>query len=207
METRRASPPRLLPITIARSSVAATKPITEFRLLGHVEAVANGDQVQLGGPKPRALIALLLVEHGRIVTADRLADELWAGIPGASETTFGPTSPASKGTGCRHDSREPCRLRARYTGCSIDAIAFEELARQGEDALRRGAPGAAAERLHAALSLWRGPALSGTYDVPSLLLEARRLEELRLVCLEQRMEADLELGRHTAIVSELQTLV
>ena len=189
--------------------MAATKPITEFRLLGHVEAVADGDQVQLGGPKPRALIALLLVEHGRTVTADRLADELWAGNPpGAAETTVRSyVSRLRKALGADMILASHAGYALDTPADSIDAIAFEELARQGEDALRRGAPGAAAERLHAALSLWRGPALSGTYDVPSLLLEARRLEELRLVCLEQRMEADLELGRHTAIVSELQTLV
>ena len=90
---------------------------------------------------------------------------------------------------------------------SVDAHRFEELTGQGESALRRGAPGAAAERLHAALALWRGPAFAGTADVEPLTLEARRLEELRLVCLEQRIEADLDLGRHDDVVAELQRLV
>ena len=62
-------------------------------------------------------------------------------------------------------------------------------------------------RLHAALALWSGPAFAGTSDVEPLALEARRLEELRLVCLEQRIEADLDLGRHGDVVAELQRLV
>ena len=73
--------------------------------------------------------------------------------------------------------------------------------------MRRGAPGTAAERLHAALALWRGPAFGGTSDLEPLTLEARRLEELRLVCLEQRIEADLDLGRHGEVVAELQRLL
>jgi len=81
------------------------------------------------------------------------------------------------------------------------------LFRQGQEALARGAAGLAADRLHAALALWRGPALADVAEGGLLAAEAKRLDELRLVCLEQRIESDLALGRHGELAAELERLV
>ena len=178
-------------------------------MLGPVEAHTGRRRLDLGGPKQRSLMALLLIEQGRAVTADRLADDLWAGNPpaGAATTLRSYVSRLRTTLGSETVIGTSAGYALDAAADSVDAHSFEELIRQGESALRRGAPGAAAERLHAALALWRGPAFAGTSDVVPLALEARRLEELRLVCLEQRIEADLDLGRHGDIVAELQRLV
>ena len=89
----------------------------------------------------------------------------------------------------------------------LDVDRFERLLGQGREALARGAAGLAAERLGAGLALWRGPALADVGDSGILALEARRLDELRLVCIEERIEAELSLGRHAALVPELERLV
>ncbi len=89
----------------------------------------------------------------------------------------------------------------------LDARRFEHLLRDGREALARGAAGLAADRLGAALALWRGPALADVGEGGVLALEANRLDELRRLCLEERIEADLSLGRHDALVPELERLV
>jgi predicted ATPase/DNA-binding SARP family transcriptional activator len=89
----------------------------------------------------------------------------------------------------------------------VDATRFERLLRDGRDALGRGAAGLAAERLRAALALWRGPALADVADEGLLAREAQRLEELRLVAREESIEARLALGRHAELVAELEGLV
>jgi len=181
----------------------------DLRVLGPVEAHAGPRRLDLGGPKQRSLMALLLIEQGRPVTADPLADELWAGNPpaGAATTLRSYVSRLRTTLGSATVIGTSAGYALDVAAEAVDAQRFEELARQGESALRRGAPGAAADRLHAALALWRGPAFAGTSDVASLTLEARRLEEIRLVCLEQRIEADLDLARHGDVVAELQRLV
>ena len=191
------------------SRVAETNSTVKFRLLGPVEAHAGRRRLDLGGLKQRSLMALLLIERGRPVAADRLADQLWAGNPpgGAATTLRSYVSRLRTTLGTEAVIGTPAGYALDVPLDSVDAHEFEELTGQGESALRRGAPGAAAERLHAALALWRGPAFAGTSDVEPLALEARRLEELRLVCLEQRIEADLDLGRHGDVVAELQRLV
>jgi YVTN family beta-propeller protein len=89
----------------------------------------------------------------------------------------------------------------------LDARRFEALLEQGRGALARGDPQQAAATLRAALSLWRGPPLADLAYEPFARTETRRLEELRLAALEDRIEADLALGRHDALVAELETLV
>ena len=188
--------------------LADTNSTLEFRVLGPVEAL-GGRRLDLGGPKQRSLMALLLIERGRPVAADRLADQLWAGNPpdGAAATLRSYVSRLRSTLGSETVIGTPAGYALAASAGSVDSHRFEELTKQGENALRRGAPGTAADRLHAALALWRGPAFAGTSDVEPLMLEARRLEELRLVCLEQRIEADLDLGRHGDVVAELQRLV
>ena len=95
--------------------------------------------------------------------------------------------------------------RSRPTGST--PAASSELLLDGREALARGAAGLAADRLRAGLALWRGPALADVGEGGVLALEARRLDELRLTCLEERIEAELSLGQHDALVPELERLV
>jgi predicted ATPase/DNA-binding SARP family transcriptional activator len=184
--------------------------VVEFHLLGPVEAVANGRVLRLGGPKQRALLALLLRECGRPVSADRLADELWQGCPpqAAAATLYSYVSRLRSALWRDAVVAVGGGYALRVAPETLDACRFEQLLAQGRDALARGAAGLAAERLHAALALWRGEALAGVRDVGgSLADEASRLDELHLVCVEERIEAELALGRHEMLVPELRALV
>jgi predicted ATPase/DNA-binding SARP family transcriptional activator len=185
-------------------------PMFEFRILGPVQAVRDGREFELGGPKRRALLALLLVAAGRVIPAERLAQELWGGCP----------PPGAAGTLRAHVSRLRTLLRpeavllARGGGYALaaepeqlDAARFERLAGAGREALEHDAAAAAADRFREALGLWRGRALADVDEVEPLAREAARLEELRLLATEGRIEADLALGRHAELVGELEGLV
>jgi len=182
----------------------------EFRILGPVQAVRDGRELALGGPRRRAVLALLLVAGGRVVLAERLAEDLWGGYP----------PPAAAGTLRSHLSRlrtltEPdAALVARGGGYAlaagpdqVDAARFERLAAAGREALEHGEAAAAAARFREGLGLWRGAALADVADVGVLAREGARLEELRLVAVEGRLEADVELGAAAETAGELEGLV
>ncbi len=182
----------------------------EFGLLGPVRAVRDGRELGLGGPKQRAVLALLLVQAGRVVSSEYLADALWRGRP----------PPGAAGTLRSYVSRlrsllgPEAVLVARGGGYaitvqagSVDVGRFERLVEAGRDALGRGEAVAAATRFGEALTLWRGRALADVAAVEPLALEGARLEELRLVAVEGRAEADLELGLAAEVTGELERLV
>jgi len=182
----------------------------EFRILGPVQAVRDGRELELGGPRRRALLALLLVAAGRVIPAERLADELWTGRP----------PPGAAGTLRVHVSRlrallgPDAVLLARGGGYALaaepgllDAARFERLTGAGREALEGGDAAGAADRFAEALGLWRGRALADVAGVESLAREAVRLEEVRLHAAEGRIEADLALGRAAEVIGELEGLV
>jgi predicted ATPase/DNA-binding SARP family transcriptional activator/Tfp pilus assembly protein PilF len=182
----------------------------DVRVLGPIEAISNGAPLPLGGPRQRALLALLALEPGRIVPADRLTDELWNGRPpdGADITL---RSYVSRLRGAIGESAE---IRARGAGYArdvqadaVDAVRFERLVREGETALESRRPRRAAEELAEGLALWRGRAFGDVGDDGALAREAERLEELRLHALETQIEADLELGRSAELIDRLEALV
>jgi len=182
----------------------------ELRLLGPVEAFLDGEAVPLGGRRQRALLALLLVARGRPVATDTLAEELWQGRPPEGfQTTL--RSYVSRLRRALAGHAELAGGRAAYSlqvpPEAVDVVRFERLVQEGAEALARGAVGRAADRYRQALALWRGPALAGAGDDGTLRLEAQRLEELRLQALEQRIEAELGLGRSDGLVEELEALV
>ena len=90
---------------------------------------------------------------------------------------------------------------------ALDLVRFEQLATEGRSLLEQGECSAAADRLREGLGLWRGAALAGTAETPSSSAGALRLEERRLEAIEDRVDADIALGRHARIVSELEELV
>jgi flavin reductase (DIM6/NTAB) family NADH-FMN oxidoreductase RutF/DNA-binding SARP family transcriptional activator len=180
----------------------------DFRLLGPLEARAEAGPVHLGGAKPRALLALLLLDAGRTVSSTRLIDELWGEDAPASARKMVQINVSA----LRKVLPEGV-LRTHAGGYSLeiepealDLARFERLARSGRAALATGDPAAAADRLGAALSLWRGRALA-EFDEAFAEREGTRLEALRLSALEDRIEADLALGRHAAVAAELDGLV
>ena len=182
----------------------------EVRLLGPVQVVRAGREVALGGPKQRAVLALLLLDAGRVVPAGRLVEEVWRGSPppGAAKTLRSYVSRLRALLG------PDAALVARGGGYVIsvdpglvDAVRFERLVAAGQAALGGGEAAAAGSRFGKALALWRGRALADVCEVEPLALESARLEELRLAAVEGRVEADLVLGRHGEVIGELERLV
>lgn len=181
----------------------------EIQLLGPVQASLGGQPAALGGARQRSLLALLAVAAGRPIPAGSLAEELWHGEPppGAESTLRSYASRLRRVLGGDAIVVRGGAYALALDGDAVDARRFERLVEQGRDELARGGAGLAAERLAAALALWRGDALGGVADCPALAAEARRLEELRLACLELRIEAELALGRHEQLVPDLRALV
>jgi predicted ATPase/DNA-binding SARP family transcriptional activator len=190
--------------------VATTSgPRVDFRVLGPVEAWREDAPVALGGRRQRWLLALLLVQPGQTVSSDRLVDELWQGRPpdGAEGTLRVYVSRLRSVIGGTALVARPPGYALDIDAEHFDAWRFERLARDGQQALARGTAGLAAERLGAALALWRGPAFADVRDDGVVADEARRLDELRLTALEDRIEADLALGRYSRLAPELERLI
>jgi predicted ATPase/DNA-binding SARP family transcriptional activator len=183
----------------------------EFRVLGPLEVVAGGEPLGLGTPRQQTTLGLLLLRAGEVVSCDRLAEELWDGEPPgtARHTLQGYVYRLRRALGpeaWRLQTRPP-GYRLKVSAGELDAQRFQDLAADGRRALVRGEPPAAAELLAAALALWRGPLLADLAEVTALEPERARLEALRLTALEDRVEAELALGGHGALVGELEGLV
>src|SRR6266511_1270969 len=177
----------------------------EFRILGPLEALEEGRPVALGGSKQRALLAILLLHAPDVVSRDRLIDQLW----GASPPDTAPTALQVYVSQLRKIlGRETIVTRARGYSMQVGAgeLDLDRFERLIGDA-RAQDPAEAAETLREALALWRGTPLAEFDSVEFADAERARLEEQRLTALEQRIEADLTLGRHAAVVPELEGLV
>jgi YVTN family beta-propeller protein len=183
-----------------------------FRLLGPLE-VSDGDHpYPLGEGRQRAVLVLLLLHRNEAVSSDRLIDALWGEAP-----------PATVGKVLQNhvrqlrralDDREGQRLQTRDRGYvlrvqdgELDLDRFDRLVEEGGEALARERPADAAARLREALALWRGPALADVGYEAFAQAEIARLEERHIAALEQRIDADLALGRHADLVAELEGLV
>jgi DNA-binding SARP family transcriptional activator len=177
----------------------------EFRILGPIEVWANGSQLPLGGPKQRALLALLLLDARRVVAADRLIDRLWGERPPptAAASVQNLVSQLRKLLGPDVLVTKPPGYRIDVDVDQLDLARFE---RAVEAARNEPAP-ERSRLLREALSLWRGQPLADLAYETFAANEIGRLEELRLAALEERIEADLEAGRHAELVGELEALV
>ena len=183
----------------------------EFRILGPLEVRADADRaLELGGRKQRTLLAVLLLHGNRVLSLDRLIEALWGDSPPetALKALQGYISQLRKALAPaqRIITRAPGYL-IELEGGELDLDRFESLTETARRAMAEGDPATAAHDLREALTLWRGPALGDLVDEPFARTEAPRLEELRLVALEERIEAELALGRHTALVGELEAYV
>ncbi|MFI1886886.1 AfsR/SARP family transcriptional regulator [Streptomyces jumonjinensis] len=180
-------------------------------LLGPVEAHRDGRPLHLGGAKPRTVLTALLLARGRVVPDSELTALLWGDAPPATSPaqihTYASRVRQLIGPAAEVERRRPGYLiRLPHRGVRVDLAEFQDHARRGAAALAAGDPAAAARLLRGALAVWRGVALGGVCE-PLVRLERDRLEEERLVALEQRIDADLELGRHTALIPELTALI
>jgi DNA-binding SARP family transcriptional activator len=181
----------------------------EFRVLGPLEVVEHGQPLALGGPKQRALLAILVLRRGDVVSADRLIDLLWGERPPATaaKTLQGYVSHLRKalGDGVLLTRSGGYLLAAKPE--QVDAERFEAAVADARDALAVGDAARARELLVSALALWRGEPLADLAYERFAGGEVARLEEARLAALEDRIEADLALGRHRTVVGELEALV
>jgi LuxR family maltose regulon positive regulatory protein len=176
----------------------------EFRLLGPLEVLDGDTPIVLGGLKQRALLARLLVTPNRTVAVDRLVDDLWGEDAPDSAVKMVQIfiSQLRKLLPAELLVTRPPGYLVQVDQEAIDIARFDRLRRVGRAALEAGEAEVAAERLREALDLWRGEALA-EFEEPFAQLERHHLDELRLVCLEDRIEADLMAGRHTELVGEL----
>jgi predicted ATPase/DNA-binding SARP family transcriptional activator len=187
----------------------------EFRLLGPLEVLRDGRPVALGGRKPRALLAILLLHANEVVSADRLIDALWGSSPpgAVGNTLQAHISQLRKALGGKDGTASNGRIRTQRPGYVIDVepeeldvARFEYLVESGRRALAGREVEVAAGLLREALDLWRGPALGEFAYEPFAEHEIARLEELRLVAVEERIETDLAAGSHRQLVPELEQL-
>jgi DNA-binding SARP family transcriptional activator/ABC-type glycerol-3-phosphate transport system substrate-binding protein len=188
----------------------------EIRVLGPIEVIGDRGRITVGSGRQLALLAFLVGQANRVVSADRILDAIWGDEPPAS----GAKSVAFHVSRLR-DALEPGRPRGSPNGIiateaagyvlrvepdRIDAVRFERLVLEGRAALATD-PETARPTLETALALWRGEPYADVADESFVQPEIRRLDELHLVALEERLAADLALGRHAEAIEELQAIV
>ena len=184
-----------------------------FAILGPLAVTAQGRDFTPTAPKVRQVLAFLLLRRNHLVKVSELVDELWSSRPPDSAMTTLQTYVYK----LRKEVLDPCALARLYTkpcgylldvaDADIDLFMFEQLSSQGRLALESGDSVRGAELLSEALSVWRGEALVGVSAGEILSAYVTRLEEDRLQALEMRIVADMRLGRHQELVSELKVLV
>ena len=180
-----------------------------FAILGPLQVLRDGEAVEPGSPKQRALLIDLLVHHGEVVSRDRLIEDLWAG------------SPPSTGLGVLQNYISQLRkalgrdvLVTRGPGYTLDiapddldALRFDALVQEAAAARRAGRADTAGELLRQAQALWRGPALADVGGEAFALPEIARLTELRAVAAELEVEVGLDAGQHREVVARLERLL
>jgi predicted ATPase/DNA-binding SARP family transcriptional activator len=189
--------------------VAGPERQLEVRILGPLEVLSDGERVAVGGPKQGAVLGVLAVRAGTMVSTDALIEALWPDEPPATATTtvqvyvsrlrklLGADAIVSEGGGYR-----------LYLGADgLDARRFEQLTARARELRASGRLDEAAAAVSDALSLWRGPALSDFEYDSWAQPEINRLEEHRLSCLEERFDIELARGRDSELAGELETLV
>ena len=188
-----------------------------FRVLGPLELLVDGSALPLGSPQLRRLLAALLVQSGEVVPTDRLVEVVWGGEP--------PTHAASAVQKLVYRLRTLLAVESRLEAerplvstvppgymletdpGSHDAARFEELVSEARATMRRGDSQGALRTSDEALALWRGPAFVEFAFDEFARAEAARLDELRLVAIEERVDVKLALGDHDELVAELESLV
>ena len=185
----------------------------EFHILGPLEVCVDDRLLPVRGAKQKALLAILLLNANQVVSSDRLVEELWPNEPpeGALNALQARVSQLRKSLQAPA-AAQPIVTRTpgylvQVKPAELDLLRFERLAARARSALGKDDPETAADRFRQALALWRGPPLADLAYESFAQAAIVRLEELRMSVLEQRIEADLALGRHADVVGELEGLV
>ncbi|GII66481.1 hypothetical protein Skr01_65660 [Sphaerisporangium krabiense] len=187
-----------------------------FGVLGTLRAEVGGRPAGLGGPRQRAVLALLLIARGRIVSADRILSDVWSDSRQPSPTTLhGYVADLRRALEPGRTPGAPPSLLVRdgpgyalrAAPTAVDAERFADLAARGRRELEGGDPERAADLLGQALALWRGPAYADFGGAAFATPDATRLENLRAAVHEDRLAAIIAAGRHAAAVGELEALV
>ena len=191
----------------------------EYRILGPFEVSDNGRGIEIGGPKQRALLAVLLLHANEVVSPD-VADRRAVGRDASGDSRQDP--PGSRLAAAEGAQRRRRAPRRTQPGCSGPAGAATSSGSSATSStptacgtcwstrvalVARASPELAAHELRRALACWRGPALADFAYESFAQAEIARLDELQLTALEERIEADLALGRDGELVSELEALV
>lgn len=185
----------------------------EFGVLGPLEVNMNGRGLTVGGPRQRAVLSALLLSFNQVVSFDALIEKVWNGRP--------PSTARTQVAICIATLRKIFRTAGldretiitatpgymlSLTGHSLDSLRFERLVARATELTAENRPAPAADALRQALALWRGPALGGVY-APFAETEAARLDEQRMLAVEQLTALRLQLGEHQSVLGELQALV
>ena len=188
----------------------------EYRLLGPVEVEREGRVLPLGGPKQRAVLAILLMRRGSSIPSDVLIDELWGeSAPATARNALQGyvfqlrkvlEPDVGRGQGHRILVSDGAGYRIDTQPDELDVQRFERLTGEGRK-LVQTSPAAAAARFDEALALWRGPPLADLVFEQFAQAEAHRLDELRLATQEDRIDALLAAGRHGEVVGEIEALI
>ncbi len=187
-----------------------------YRLLGPVEVFIGEQAVPLGGPKKRGLLALLLLHANETVSTEKLIDALWGDDPPQSARSIVQSyvSQLRKQLQCGAISEESTILQTRPAGYllkvgsgELDVDDFLQLAEDGRTALRAGSLDQASTKLAAAMSLMNGSPLADLATEPFAQSHIARLEELAVATLEDRIETDLALGRHSHVIARLDLAI
>ncbi|MED7925802.1 AfsR/SARP family transcriptional regulator [Nonomuraea sp. LP-02] len=182
----------------------------QFGILGALEVVDGEEHLSLRSIQQRTLLALLLCHHGKVAHSDVLIDALWgaeAGDAGGARLRLQLHRLRRTLGDCAPILHRSAGYQLHVPSEAVDAWRFEDLVRQGRQAIATWNDARGSDLLRAALDMWRGPALSGLNDISLLRQHATRLEEQRLAALADRVEADLRLRRHGDLIPELSELV
>jgi DNA-binding SARP family transcriptional activator len=188
----------------------------EFRVLGSLEVVADDRSLRLGGAKQRALLAILLIHANRVVSTDRLMDDLWGDEPPQTAGNILQVYVSQLRKILRAGSdgavttqelvTRPPGYAMQIQADDLDLATFERLLSEGRQALAEGEPATASALLRSGLALFRGSPLADFSLEPFAQAEIERVEELRVAALEERLRADLALGRDAELVGEIEAL-
>ncbi|MFF0117025.1 AfsR/SARP family transcriptional regulator [Streptomyces prasinus] len=196
----------------------------DISVLGGLGVRENGVSITPTAPKPRQVLALLALRADQVVSVTTLTEELWGGRPPRSARAtlqtyvlqlrelIGAALERDPADGPARSAKDvlvtvPGGYLLNTSGGQCDVREFERLAGTGYRAMDAGDFPGAARQLRGALSLWSGAALADVQTGALLSMEVRRLEETRLCALDQRIDADLRLGRHRELLGELSVLV
>jgi class 3 adenylate cyclase len=187
----------------------ATIAAMEFNVLGPLEVIGPRGRIKIGSGLQRAILALLVLHVGETVSTEHLIDEVWGEDPppSAQHAIGVHVSRLRRALGVDCIESQPHGYRLRTEGSDIDLRRFEALLAEASRALAVGDPQAGADALAVALALWRGPALGDLATTNTARGDRARLDELRAVALERRIDAELACGRHLELVPDLRRLV